>query len=118
MRLELNLNQYYENLNISQVNRIYSKFIDMKYHVEYMRTLLETPEEKRNKISWNVHRRGMLKICQEINDIMIEYGKPSIFDIKGLDDTDYQAIIKRHEYLMAGPQKGEEKKHETHDEPE
>ena len=104
MRLQLNLNQYYENLNISQVNKIYSKFIDMKYEVYYITGLLEMPEEKRYEISWYVHRSAMLKICQEINEIMIGYGKGPVFDIKGMDDTDYRAIISKYEYLMSEPQ--------------
>ncbi len=111
MRLELNLNQYYDNLEIGQVNEIFSKFTDLKLRMETMREMLSKPkEELEGSFDWKINRRKIIEKCKEINEIMLQFGKEPVFDVKGMDDTDFEAIVSKFEYLMSKPGQNAEKK--------
>lgn len=43
MRLQLNLNQYYDELNLSQVNAIFSWFMDMEVEINQLKITLNKP---------------------------------------------------------------------------
>ena len=120
MRLQLNLNQYYDGLDISQTNAIFSKFIDMKIKIEQMKLTLKAPNEERDelwKVTLKVYSKNILERANEINSYMESIGKEKIFDVgESIEDTDFEAIISKYEYLMSAPEKEEknaaDKEHE------
>lgn len=109
MRLQLNLNQYYEGLNISQTNAIFSKFIDLKRKIEQIKITLNKPEEKRGplwKVTLEVYSESIFERVNEINSYMESIGKERIFDVgKSIDDTNFENIISKYEYLMSTHEK-------------
>lgn len=111
MRLQLNLNQYYEGLDISQVNSIFSKFIDMKVDVDAIKKLQSYQEEKKNavwKAGMMVYKINIQKTAKEINSYMESLGKEKIFDVgESIEDTNFETIISKYEYLMSVPEKEE-----------
>lgn len=111
MRLQLNLNQYYDGLDISKTNAIFSKFIDMKTKIEQMKLTLKAPAEERDKL-WEavlkVYSKRIIEKANEINAYMESIGKEKIFDVgESIEDTDFEAIISKYEYLMSAPEKEE-----------
>lgn len=113
MRLQLNLNQYYDGLDISKVNCIFSKFIDMKTKIEQMKLILTTPVEERDRVweaSLKVYSKRIIEKANGINAYMESLGKGKIFDVgESIEDTDFESIIKKYEYLMSEPEEGSNK---------
>ena len=111
MRLQLNLNQYYNGLNISQTNAIFSKLIDLKVEIEQLKITLNKPQEKRGplwKPTLDVYSESILKKVNEINSYMESLGKERLFDAgESIEDTNFEDIISKYEYLMSTPEKGE-----------
>lgn len=121
MRLQLNLNQYYDGLNISQTNAIFSKFIDLKIKIEQMKLTLRAPKQERDelwKVTLKVYSKSIQERVNEINSYMESLGREKIFDVgESIEDTNFEAIISKYEYLMSTPEKEEkttadDKKHE------
>lgn len=113
MTIQLNLNQYYENLDLSDINEIFSSFINMKTYVDQYYYLQS--DKRENEIwerYWKICRRKLVEQGNQINKLMERLGKPQVFDIKDIDDTDFEAMLKKYEYLMSKPEieKPEEKK--------
>ena len=111
MRLQLNLNQYYDGLDISQTNAIFSKFIEMKIKIEKMKLTLKTPKEERDelwKVTLKLYSKSIQERVHEINSYMESIGKERIFEVgESIEDTNFEAIISRYEYLMSAPEKEE-----------
>ena len=121
MRLQLNLNQYYDGLNISQTNAIFSKLIDLKVEIDQLKITLNKPQEKRGplwKPTLEVYSESILKRVNEINSFMESLGKERLFDVgESIEDTNFETIISKYEHLMSAPEKEEKtaedsKKHE------
>lgn len=107
MRIQLNLNQYYDGLNISQTNAIFSWFMDMKVEINQLKITLNKPKEKRGQL-WQatkeVYSESVLERAKNINAYMMSLGKEKIFETgDNIDDTDFKAIIEKYEYLMSKP---------------
>ena len=111
MRLQLNLNQYYDGLNISQTNTIFSKLIDLKVEIEQLKITLNKPQEKRGSLwkpTLEVYSESILKRVNEINLYMESIGKEKIFDVgENIENTNFEEIISKYEYLMSEPKKDE-----------
>ena len=108
MRLELNLNKYYDGLDISKVNIIFSAFSELKTRINQLSLLLNYPDDKR-KESWqqskDFYRKSVFQIAGYINDRMISFGREELFDLgNGIEDTDFNAVIERYDYLMSKPE--------------
>ena len=113
MRVQLNLNKYYDGLDLSDVNEIFSSFINMKYDTEQYFKLKN--DEKKDEVwesYWRICRKRLIAGATKINELMERLGKGTIFDVKEIDDTDFETLIKKYDYLMSKPEieKPEEKK--------
>ncbi len=107
MRLQLNLNKYYDGLSISEVNSIFSAFSDLRIRIDQLKVLFAYPDEKRSE-SWqqaiNFYCRRVFQITGDINKRMVSFGKEELFVLgNGIEDTDFDAIIERYYYLMSEP---------------
>ncbi|MCD8027159.1 MAG: hypothetical protein LUF02_00505 [Erysipelotrichaceae bacterium] len=85
MRLQLNLNQYYEGLDDYQVNQLFGLFMDMKPRVDFLK---ERIEDHKTEDSFYVTLRAMtFSGFRVIDEFMESVGKDPIFyAIKQLDE--------------------------------
>ena len=67
MRLQLNLNRYYEGLEPWQVNGVFSRFVCMKPDISRVKYLLNCPKEKMTvcQILWHLFGMQMRHDKQE-----------------------------------------------------
>lgn len=76
MRVQLNLNRYYDGLNLPEVNAVFSSFMNMKMFIDEYHDLFEY--QKRSN-AWEtllkITKKGLLKIAGDINELMQSLGK-------------------------------------------
>ncbi|MCD7892869.1 MAG: hypothetical protein LUG60_04120 [Erysipelotrichaceae bacterium] len=111
MRLQLNLNQYYDGLDDYQVNQLFGLFMNMKPVEEAIAEGLRDgfPQEK---TSFQLVQAKLIQYCIEIDAFMESLSKnPIFYIIDQLEECHYdyakvdtQANIDKYEYLMEEPQ--------------
>ncbi|MCD7949288.1 MAG: hypothetical protein LUG12_03360 [Erysipelotrichaceae bacterium] len=111
MRLQLNLNQYYDGLDDYQVNQLFNLFNNMRSVEEAIAEGLRDgfPQEKP---VFQLIQAKVISYCKEIDALMESIDKRPIFYInKQLEECnndyskiDIQSIINKYEYLMKEPE--------------
>ncbi|MCD8143268.1 MAG: hypothetical protein LUD83_08360 [Clostridiales bacterium] len=110
MRLQLNLNQYYDGLEDYQVNTLFGLFADVKPRIDFLQDLIE--DGKAGTSFFRTCRATSFSGFREIDEFMQSVGKEPIFDImKSLSDANMQfdavpvqPLIERFYFLMSEPQ--------------
>ncbi len=111
MRLQLNLNQYYDGLDDYQVNQLFGLFMDMKSDEKAISEGIKDGYPKEKPVFQFVQVK-LIQYCIDIDAFMESMDKKPIFDInKQLEECnndyfkiDMQSIIDKYEYLMEEPQ--------------
>ncbi len=107
MRLQLNLNQYYNGLNDYQVNQLFCLFMNMKSNVRAIdQGLKESYPE--TSLAFQLTKTKVISGCRSIDDFMENLEREPIFEIKKQlkecnDDyskINIQSIIDKYNYLM------------------
>ena len=114
MRIVLNLNRYYEGLNLEQINTIFRKMVSLKLPVDALRKYYR--EQGLSDSNYSESFKGYNKYYAakkmlELDDYVYEARGERIF---GVDkDTDYKTFdfgeaIKKYDFLMSEPEEGQE----------
>lgn len=113
MRLELNLNKYYENLDLEKINKIFSSMLDMKPGIndlEYLYNLKRDLTSK-EKIAKNIREVDLESRVVELDEYMTTLGKDTIFGTEKdeiFQENRIKEIIQEYNYLMSEPEKDKE----------
>ncbi|MCD8027158.1 MAG: hypothetical protein LUF02_00500 [Erysipelotrichaceae bacterium] len=107
MRLQLNLNQYYDGLDDYQVNQLFGLFMDMKSIEEAIAEGLRDGFPKEKPVFQLVQAK-LIQYCIDIDAFMESLDKKPIFYIidqleecgNDYSKIDTQSIIDKYEYLM------------------
>lgn len=113
MRKQLNLNKYYEGLDLESVNQLFSRMLDLKTNIDGINYIYNESEErfektKRWKDAKALGEDGIRYQVKKIDKLMREKGKETIFGTTAdqkLTEADYRKIIERYRYLMSEPEK-------------
>ncbi len=106
MRLQLNLNQYYEGLDDYQVNQLFGLFMNMKPRVDALKVSIAN---KTNHGSmYETYRNRAFSGFRQIDELMQSLGKDVIFDMRRIldecdkhyDQIDIQPLLDKYTYLM------------------
>lgn len=112
MRLQLNLNKYYEGLDNVQVNTLFSLFVNSKYPIRNMEEELNDKKQgtyqdtELDKRIFRANRKRALSAFKAINDYMRSLGKEEIFkgvDTDDIEKIDFESLINQYHYLMSKP---------------
>ena len=113
MRKQLNLNKYYEGLELDVINDVFSRMLDLKLNIDGLDYLYNESEERFEQTdTWKsakfIGEGGIRHQTRMIDKIMREHNKETIFgttDEMSFSEEDYRAIIIRYRYLMSEPKK-------------
>ena len=111
MRKQLNLNKYYEGLELAVINDIFSRMLDLKLNIDGLDYVYNASEERfeqtdRWKEAKFIAEGGIRYQTRKIDGIMREHNKETVFgttDEMSFGEEDYRAIIVRYRYLMSEP---------------
>ena len=112
MRLQLNLNKYYEGLDKAQINTLFSLFVNSKYVINdvsrQMNRLKEDTYQPTEvaQLHHIISRERALRAFKAINDYMRSLGKEEIFkgvDTDDIEEVDFESLINQYNYLMSKP---------------
>lgn len=109
MRLQLNLNQYYDGLEDYQVNTLFGLFMGLKPRIEFLQGFIESG--KTGESYFGTARAMSFSGFRQIDKFMQSVGKEPIFDIEGiLSDVDQkydavplQPLIDTYFFLISEP---------------
>ena len=113
MRKQLNLNKYYEGLELDVVDDIFSRMLDLKLNIDGLDYVYNESEERFEQTdAWKnakfIAEGGIRHQTRMIDGIMKEQNKETIFgttEEKSFSEDDYRAIIEKYRYLMSEPEK-------------
>ena len=111
MRININLNKYFDNMQPDDVSRLWSMMLDFKHRERSMSYLLETgfpdrSDEDQKKIK-ELAVFNMVSDTRAIDRFMVSVGQESLFGTENkrwLTDEEIVEIIDRYNYLMARPE--------------
>lgn len=112
MRKQLNLNKYYEGLELDAINEVFSRMMDLKTNIDGLNYIYNKSEErfeqtKRWRDAKALGESSIHYQVKKIDSILSERNKETIFGItKGqkLVEEDYRCIIDKYRYLMSEPE--------------
>lgn len=111
MRLQLNLNQYYDCMDDYQVNQLFSLFVGIKLKITLLKKCIETCQTG----EWYEYCKDVaFSGFGAIDVFMEELGKRPIFDTENIlkkyntdemfyEEFDIEPLIEKYEYLMEKP---------------
>ena len=99
------LSDFYKDLGLGNVIRLNELFMDMGIHAEFNKLLKEGLNDfEQLRDYYDVSLRHLLESAREINKLMENAGRESLFDISGIEDTDFEALIKTYEFWAFDPE--------------
>ncbi|MCD8027160.1 MAG: hypothetical protein LUF02_00510 [Erysipelotrichaceae bacterium] len=106
MRLQLNLNQYYDGLDDYQVNQLFNLFMNMKPRVDALKVSIA--HKTNHGEMYETYRNRAFSGFRQIDDYMKSLGKDVIFDMRRIldecdehyDQIDVQPLLDKYTYLM------------------
>ena len=116
MRVNLNLNKYYDGLDLEHVNGIFSRMLDLKPIIDKLDFVYNEWEERfEQTTSWKIAKKmneSNLRVrVRDIDKYMAEIKREGIFGTvegKDLTEEDYKQFIDRYKFLMSEPEKDKE----------
>lgn len=116
MRINLNLNKYYEGLDLEHINEIFSRMLNMKTNIDDLDYLYNESENRFEqtrdwRLSKNICQAALHNQVRDLDKYMEDIKRESIFgteENKEIREKDYQAIIEKYRFLMSEPEKDKE----------
>ena len=112
MRLNLNINVYYEGLYMDQINKIWSEMLDMKPTIddlEYIYYKLDREFTEKELFVTKIRKLDLAYKIEKLDNYIIGLGKTPIFGTEYKENelySDDQAkmIIEKYRFLMSKPE--------------
>lgn len=123
MRRQLNLNKYYEGLELEDVNELFSRMLDLKTNIDGLDYVYNESKERFDQTeNWlrarAIGESGVRYQVKKIDKLMRDRQKETIFgttEDKKFAEEDYRSIIEKYRYLMSEPEKDKEEQSQSDD---
>ncbi len=107
MRLQLNLNKYYEGLDYNQINTLFRLFINAKQDIKRTKEIRINASDVDETLKI-IYKANTIRSFRSIDDFMKSIGKEPIFEVEKLKEKaggsfaaiDEMPLVEKYDFLM------------------